>query len=59
MSDPKILWKPKKSFTKASTMDAYRIWVNKTQQLELNDYQELWNWSVNHQNEFWESILKL
>ena len=57
MSDPKILWKPKKSFTKASTMDAYRIWVNKTQQLELNDYQELWNWSVNHQNEFWESIL--
>lgn len=57
MSEPKILWKPKKSFTKASNMDAYRVWINKTQQLELNDYQELWNWSVNHQNEFWESIL--
>ena len=56
MSDPKILWKPRKSFTEASNMNAYKIWVNKTHKLELKDYQDLWNWSINNQDEFWESI---
>ena len=57
MSQPIPFWKPKKSFTEKSNMTAYRVWLNNTYKTEINDYQSLWEWSVNQQNQFWESIL--
>jgi acetoacetyl-CoA synthetase len=38
-------------------MTAFRVWLNKTYQTEISDYQSLWEWSVNQQDQFWESIL--
>lgn len=58
MSAPKILWKPEKTFTENSNMFKYMNWVNEHYNIEISDYQQLWNWSVNHQDIFWESILK-
>ena len=58
MSQPKIVWRPKESFTNDSNMNAFKNWVNKNYQQKFNTYQELWNWSVNKHDQFWESILK-
>ena len=58
MSDPKILWKPTTAFTEASNMNAFKIWINKSKKLELNNYQDLWNWSISQPHEFWECIFK-
>ncbi len=57
MSLPKTLWSPRESFKKASNMNAYKVWLSKNQNIDFDNYQQLWNWSIKHQNEFWESIL--
>lgn len=57
MSQPIPFWKPRESFTKKSNMTAYRVWLNKTYQTKISNYQSLWEWSVNQQDQFWESIL--
>lgn len=58
MSIPKVLWTPNPSFTDESNMNSFLKWVNKEKQQNLSNYQELWNWSVNKQDSFWESILE-
>lgn len=57
MSSPKTLWSPKESFTIDSNMNQFKTWVNKKHNLNLANYQDLWNWSVDKQDDFWESIL--
>ncbi len=57
MSSPNILWHPKEAFTKDSNMNIFKEWVNKEHKLGLSNYQDIWNWSVENQDGFWESIL--
>ena len=58
MSGAKKLWTPSESFTKDSNMNSFRKWVNKNCQQSIENYQDLWNWSVSENSQFWESILK-
>lgn len=51
-----MLWQPTKEFTESSNMFDYARFLKREKGLELNNYQELWQWSVNHISEFWESI---
>ncbi|MCX6181671.1 MAG: acetoacetate--CoA ligase [Bacteroidetes bacterium] len=51
-----MLWQPSKQFTEFSNMFAYAQFLKREKNLQLNDYQDLWQWSVNNIGAFWESI---
>ncbi len=53
MSDPKMLWQPSAAFTENTNMVRFMKEVNQRHNLSLSNYQELWQWSVDHIADFW------
>lgn len=53
---PKLLWSPDKNFIESSNMFAFQKWLAEHNSLTFNNYQELWQWSVEEPSAFWESI---
>lgn len=51
-----LLWKPNEAFQKESNLFHYQQWLQQHKQLHFTDYHDLWQWSVNHLEAFWESI---
>jgi len=54
----KPLWKPSKEFKNASNLQHYLQWLSEEYQLNFKDYQSIWQWSIDHPENFWESIWK-
>ena len=52
----RILWKPSKDQIENSQMDAFRLQVNSRFNINLNNYNELYDWSINHISDFWKAI---
>ncbi|MEL7340717.1 MAG: AMP-binding protein, partial [Bacteroidota bacterium] len=50
------LWQARPEFIEASRMHGFRLWVNQQHSLQLETYQDLWQWSVDHLEDFWEGI---
>ncbi len=55
MSDNK-LWEGNDAFKENSHLYNYQKWLLKNHELEFNNYYELWKWSVDNIEDFWESI---
>ena len=51
-----ILWTPGEDRITSSQMDAFRIFVNSGHNLQLADYHDLYEWSVNFIPEFWKAV---
>ncbi|ORZ01228.1 acetoacetate-CoA ligase [Syncephalastrum racemosum] len=51
---PKALWTP--SAQGNTEMDRFREHVNKKYNLQLSNYQELWQWSVTSIEDFWMTV---
>ena len=58
MSSPKMLWSPCDKLKNESNMNNFMVWVNESLDYNFKNYQDLWNWSVNEDEQFWESILQ-
>lgn len=59
MSDQKnILWSPSDYFVNESNLQDYERWLKKYYQLSFESYDELWKWSVDNVEIFWESLWK-
>ena len=43
-------------FKENSHLYKYIIWLTNTHDLSFNTYEDLWQWSVDHTQEFWKSI---
>ena len=56
MNPPKLLWKPSDEFKQGSNLQAYQEWLSKTKGHSFPTYASLWKWSVDHIEDFWESI---
>ncbi len=56
MLNQKTLWKPSKDFIESSNLKQYEIWLKSNKNLEFEDYDSLWEWSVKNIEDFWESI---
>ena len=56
MVDPPIVWTPSPERIASATITRYREWLNETRGLELEDYADLWQWSVDELEDFWASI---
>src|SRR5699024_7128232 len=51
-----LLWEPTESWVKDSNIYQYMRWLKKHKQLHFTNYDDLWQWSVDELETFWESI---
>ena len=57
-NDAKLLWKPSKEFISDSNIQDYLYWLEANYSYSFDNYDDLWEWSVSANSEFWESILE-
>ena len=56
MSDiSKILWQPNQQQKQQSNLTNFMQWLKSNKGLSFDNYSELWQWSVDHIDLFWES----
>lgn len=53
---PPILWEPTKQFSENAHLTHYIRWLGTQKGKHFADYHELYHWSVEHLEDFWESI---
>jgi acetoacetyl-CoA synthetase len=53
-----MLWTPSPSTIDHANITHYQQWLSTHYGLTFLDYEALWNWSVNHPDDFWESLLE-
>ena len=51
-----LLWTPDAAFIERSRMAHYMRWLGETRGLRFDDYQSMRAWSVDHLEDFWQSI---
>ncbi|XP_002738477.1 acetoacetyl-CoA synthetase-like [Saccoglossus kowalevskii] len=51
-----VMWRP--DSRKKTKIEEFRQKVNCEHHLNLENYAELWQWSVNHYDDFWEAVWK-
>ncbi|MGC8644860.1 MAG: acetoacetate--CoA ligase [Thermoplasmata archaeon] len=56
MSERPVLWESEE-LCRRSNIERFRKWINETRSQNFKGYEELWRWSVDNIEEFWESIL--
>jgi len=54
----KKLWSPSSDFINESNMNKFMLWVNDKEDLNLSDYESLWNWSTENPKAFWSAIFE-
>ncbi len=52
----KELWRPPADVRERTRIGAFLRWLSSERGLEFEDYQHLWQWSVDHPAEFWQAI---
>jgi acetoacetyl-CoA synthetase len=53
---PEILWEPTAAAVEASNLTAYTDWLRAERGVDVTTYPELWRWSVDDLEAFWNSI---
>ncbi|MEL6407688.1 MAG: acetoacetate--CoA ligase [Chloroflexota bacterium] len=53
-SQGSLLWQPTAEIINNSNLTHFRLWLNDTLSLSLDDYDALWQWSVDNIASFWE-----
>lgn len=56
MLKKEALWLPSNERISSSSMEKFRLKVNKKYDINLKDYQDLYKWSVNYPANFWQMI---
>jgi acetoacetyl-CoA synthetase len=51
-----LLWEPPPEWLAEANVTAFRDWLNRTRNLELEDHEALRRWSVEHLEDFWSAI---
>jgi acetoacetyl-CoA synthetase len=56
VSAPPIVWTPSPERIASATITRFREWLNETRELSLEDYGDLWQWSVDELEGFWGAV---
>lgn len=56
VQEGKLLWEPPAALKEQSNITRYMAWLEREQGLRFDTYDELWRWSVENIEPFWESI---
>ena len=51
-----MLWSPSKEFIEQANLTHYMRWLATNKKLSFDGYHQLWQWSVDNLDYFWESI---
>jgi acetoacetyl-CoA synthetase len=51
-----ILWTPSDEFIQRSGLKKYECWLEEEFNLRFKNYEDLWRWSNEHYEDFWESL---
>ena len=54
----KVLWHPSSSFIENSGLKKYERWISDNYNLKFDNYSQLWQWSIDQMDQFWESLWK-
>lgn len=52
----KVLWKPNDETISKANLTHYRLWLAKNRSLKLDNYEQLWQWSIDNIDDFWTSL---
>ena len=52
---PKLLWQPSPELLTDSHLARYMAWLAQEKGLRFDTYRELWKWSTDHLEDFWQS----
>ena len=53
---PPTLWAPSAERAAGSALAGYMTWLGESRGLSFDSYQDLWRWSVDELEEFWQSL---
>lgn len=53
-----LLWQPSKEMKEQANIHTYMSWLDQHQGKHFTNTEELWNWSVDHLEDFWSSLWK-
>lgn len=56
MDSPRLLWTPDEEMKDHSNLRHYMRWLESRKDLRFGDYHQMWQWSVEKPDEFWESL---
>ena len=56
MPSSKLLWRPSEEVKSSSNLSNYILWLKEQDIFETETYHGLWQWSVDHIEDFWLSI---
>ena len=52
----KVLWKPTPQSIERSNLIRYMKWLAEHRHLHFETYDQLWQWSIDHIDDFWQSL---
>jgi len=55
-NEPRLLWQPSQQQIESSNLFQFIKWLKVEKGLHFDDYEALWNWSVEQTDDFWKSI---
>jgi acetoacetyl-CoA synthetase len=55
-ADGDLLWEPSAELVERSRLREFARWLQRERGLEFDDYQQLWQWSVDDLDGFWSAI---
>ncbi len=50
------LWTPSDAFLAGSNLRRFEAWLTEHRGITFDDYEALWQWSVDHVSDFWEAV---
>jgi acetoacetyl-CoA synthetase len=53
---PRLLWNPSAQLRSSCHLTSFMDWVGQKYKISFGDYHKLWEWSVEDESRFWESI---
>ena len=58
MTEPEVLWTPSAQWIERAQITRYQQWLERSRGLRFDNYEQLWQWSVNEVEAFWASIVE-
>ena len=56
VAEGSMLWSPTEGVKANANLTRYMIWLAENRNLQFDGYADLWQWSVDHIDQFWETI---
>lgn len=56
MENRKLLWTPSEEVKRDANLTRYMLWLRGAHNLTFENYSELWQWSVDDLDAFWQSV---